>query len=376
LDITATEDQRMLQDITRRFLEKRAPIGTARRLIGDDVGFDRDAWREGAELGWLSLFVPEDHGGMAESGQGVVDAAIIAEEMGRVVFAGPFLPVNVVAFALAQAGSPAQQEAVLPGLAMGEIIATWCVSGPGATPGTEPGAVRVTGSAGEGFTLQGVASYVQDAHVADQLLVTAAGEAGLSQFLIPAATAGVSIVPLNTLDLGRRLAEVRFDGVRVGADALVGAAGGAAELVERQLQVAVALQCAETVGVVDRTLEFTLEFAKDRVAFGRPIGSFQALKHRFADHAMWLEGAKATAAYAARAVQEQAVDAAIAVCVAKSHGGRSGTETIRDCLQMHGGIGMTWDHDIHLYLRRAVSNEALWGTPATHQERLCVLAGL
>jgi alkylation response protein AidB-like acyl-CoA dehydrogenase len=217
---------------------------------------------------------------------------------------------------------------------------------------------------------------VQDAHVADHLLVTAADGAGLSQFLVPAKTAGVTIAPLEALDLGRRLAEVRFDGVRVGQDALLGAAGGAAAQVERQLQLALALQCAETVGVVDRTLEFTVDYAKQRVAFGRPIGSFQALKHRFADHATRLEGAKAATAYAARAVQDQAVDAALAVSIAKAHGGKFGTEIVRDCLQMHGGIGMTFDHDIHLYLRRAVSNEALWGTPAAHHERLCVLAGV
>jgi alkylation response protein AidB-like acyl-CoA dehydrogenase len=375
VDIVATDDQRLLQDTTRRFLEKRAPVGATRRLVDDPVGFDREAWRQGAELGWLSLFVPEAQGGMAEMAQGVVDAAIIAEELGRVVFAGPFLPVSVVTFAVATAGSEAQRDALLPGLAAGETLAAWCFSGPGAASGVQAGAVRATRS-GEGYLLEGVAAYVQDAHVADHLLVTTADGAGLSQFLVPAKTAGVTIAPLEALDLGRRLAEVRFDGVRVGQDALLGAAGGAAAQVERQLQLALALQCAETVGVVDRTLEFTVDYAKQRVAFGRPIGSFQALKHRFADHATRLEGAKAATAYAARAVQDQAVDAALAVSIAKAHGGKFGTEIIRDCLQMHGGIGMTFDHDIHLYLRRAVSNEALWGTPAAHHERLCVLAGV
>jgi alkylation response protein AidB-like acyl-CoA dehydrogenase len=375
VDIVATDDQRLLQDTTRRFLEKRVPVAATRRLINDATGFDREAWRQGAELGWLSLFVPEAQGGMAEMAQGVVDAAIIAEELGRVVFAGPFLPVSVVAFAVAAAGSEAQRDALLPGLAAGETLAAWCFSGPGAASGVQPGAVRATRS-GEGYLLEGVAAYVQDAHVADHLLVTTADGAGLSQFLVPAKTAGVTIAPLEALDLGRRLAEVRFDGVRLGEDALLGAAGGAAAQVERQLQLALALQCAETVGVVDRTLEFTVDYAKQRVAFGRPIGSFQALKHRFADHATRLEGAKAATAYAARAVQDQAVDAALAVSIAKAHGGKFGTEIIRDCLQMHGGIGMTFDHDIHLYLRRAVSNEALWGTPAAHHERLCVLAGV
>jgi alkylation response protein AidB-like acyl-CoA dehydrogenase len=164
--------------------------------------------------------------------------------------------------------------------------------------------------------------------------------------------------------------------VSVGANALLGDAGAAADQVERQLQFALVLQCAETVGVTDRVFEFTLDWVKQRYAFGRPIGSYQALKHRLADHAAQLEAAKAASAHAARSVQTGAADAAIAVSVAKSHCGRQSTEIIRDCLQLHGGIGLTWDHDIHFYLRRAVSNEALWGTPAAHHERLCRLAGL
>jgi alkylation response protein AidB-like acyl-CoA dehydrogenase len=164
--------------------------------------------------------------------------------------------------------------------------------------------------------------------------------------------------------------------VRVGPEALVGEADAAAALVERQLQHALVLQSAETVGVIDRALEFTLDYARQRVAFGRLIGSFQALKHRFAEHAVWLEGAKAATAYAARAVQDQAPDAGAAASIAKSHTTRRGVEIIRDCLQIHGGIGMTWEHDIHFYLRRAVANEALFGTPAAHYERLCRLAGL
>jgi len=375
VDVTTTEDQRLLQETTRRFLENKSPVSALRRLIGGDTGFDRDTWRQGAELGWFSLFVPEEQGGMAESALGLIDAAIVAEELGRVVFAGPFLSVNVAAFAIAQAGSQAQRNALLPGLAAGELIAAWCFSGPGLAPGAEAGGVRVKPS-GDGFVLEGAASYVEDAQIADHFLVTAAGDDGLTQVLIPATTAGVTISPLETLDLGRRLAEVRFDNVRAAKDSLLGEAGGAAAQVERQLQVAVTLQCAETVGVADRALEFTLDYAKQRMAFGRPIASFQGLKHRLADHATYLEAAKAAAAYAAEAVQNQAPDAAIAVSVAKSHCGASGTSIVRDCLQMHGGIGMTYDHDIHLYLRRAVSNEALWGTPAVHYERLCRLAGL
>lgn len=375
MDVSAGEAQRLLQESTRRFLEHRSPIGALRRLVDNGAGIDREVWREATQLGWIALFTPEEHGGLAESAQGVIDAAIIAEELGRVGFNGPFRAISVVAFAVAQAGSEAQCRALLPGLAVGELLAAWCFAGPGVKSGIEPGSV-VVARARDGFVLNGIAGYVEDAQLADHLLVTAVGEDGLSQFVIPASSPGVSITPLNTLDLGRRLADVSFEDVAVPAGALLGAPGGAADQMERQLQVALALQCAETVGVIDRALEFTLEYVKQRVAFGRPIGSFQSLKHRLADHATQLEGARAAAAHAAKSVQNAAPDAAIAVSVAKSHCGRFGTEIIRDCLQMHGGIGMTWDHDIHLYLRRAVSNEVLWGTSTVHHERLCRLAGL
>jgi alkylation response protein AidB-like acyl-CoA dehydrogenase len=375
MDHRLSEDQRLLQETTRRFLEERSPVGEVRRLLDDPTGFDRDVWRQGAELGWASLFVPEAHGGMAEGGEGVVDAAVIAEELGRVVFAGPFLPVNVVAHALARSGSDAQQKEVLPGLASGELVATCCFAGRGVAPGTDASGVRATRS-GSGYTLDGAHGYVQDAHVADFLLVAASTDAGPTQFLVPAGAPGVDVTPLDALDLGRRLCDVRFDAAAIPDDAVVGTVGVAAPEIEHLLDVAVVLQCAETVGVAARALEFTVEYAKDRVAFGRPIGSFQALKHRFADHAMWLEAGEAATAHAARAVQAGDADASAATSIAKAHVGRSATEITRDCVQLHGGIGMTWEHDLHLYVRRAVSNEALWGTPADHRERLCRLAGV
>jgi len=376
MDVTLTEDQLMLQDATRRFLNDRFPVDVLRKLADRGESLDREAWQEGAALGWVALFVPEAHGGFAESAEGVIDAAIVAEELGRVVHSGPFFSSCVLADAIARAGSEAQQAAWLPGLAAGEQIGAWCVAGPGPNDGISPGSVRATRSDDGRYVLEGVAGYVDDAAAADLLLVTAAVDAGLSQFLLPAGAAGVSVQPLEALDLGRRVATVRFDRAVVGAEALLGEWGGAADHVERQLQVVLALLVAETVGVIDRVFEFTLEWVNQRYAFNRPIGSYQALKHRLADHAAQLEGAKAAAAYAARAVQAGASDAAIAVSVAKSHCGRVATEIIRDCLQMHGGIGMTWEHDIHFYLRRAVSSEALWGSPRVHHERLCRLAGL
>jgi alkylation response protein AidB-like acyl-CoA dehydrogenase len=375
VDVVVSEEQRLLQQSTREFLEARSPIGALRRLIENEVEFDREAWCEAARQGWIGVFTPERHGGFAEASHGVVDAAILAEELGRVVFSGPYLSVSVVAFAIAKAGSECQRQALLPGLTSGELVAAWCFATPGVKSGIDPGGVTVVRS-GEGFVLDGTAAYVQDARIAEQFLVTAASDGCISQFLLPAATRGISIERLESIDLGRRLAHVRFEKVDLPKEALVGELDGAGDQVEHQLQVALVLHCAETVGVIDRALEFTLEYVQQRIAFGRPIGSFQAVKHRLADHATQLEGARAAVAHAAKAVQNRAPDAAIAVSVAKSHCGRFGTEIVRDCLHLHGGTGMTWDHDIHFYLRRAVSNEALWGAPPAHHERLCRLAGL
>ena len=375
MDVRLNEDQLMFQDMTRRFLEDRAPIGALRKLADAGDSLDREGWREGAEQGWVALFVPEAQGGMAEAAQGVIDAAVVAEELGRVVHSGPFISSCVVADAIARTGNDAQAGAWLPGLASGETLAGWCFAGDAVDGGVTADGLRAERQ-GDQIVLSGTARHVLDAECAQLLLVTADEGAGLSQFLVAADAPGVTIRPLEALDLGRRVADVSFDAVKVDAAATLGAPGEAADQVERQLQIALALICAETVGVVDRAFEFTLDWVNQRYAFNRPIGSFQAIKHRLADHAAQFEGAKAVAAHAARAVQEGAPDAAVAVSVAKSHCGRWAVEIIRDFVQLHGGIGVTWEHDIHFYLRRACSNEMLFGTPAAHHERLCRLAGL
>ncbi len=375
MDIDLTEDQRLLQDSTRRFVEDRSPIGVLRKLADSKQGLAMEAWRNGAEQGWVALFVPEAFGGFAESAKGLVDGAIVAEELGRVVYPGPFLSSAVTAFAIAESGSDHQKAAYLPALAAGESVVAWAVASLGVQAGLTPGGVRVVRD-GDGFRLFGAARFVEDAEIASTLLVSAVSDGGVSQFLLPADVAGVSIRPLDALDLGRRLATVEFADVVVGADALLGVFEGAADAVERQIQTAVVLQCAETVGVVDRALEICLDYTKQRLVFGRPVASYQAIKHRLADHVTQLEGMKAAVAHAAKAVQANAADAGIAISIAKSQCGRWGTEIVRDCMHLHGGIGVTWEHDMHFYLRRAVSNEALLGTPGAHHERLCRLAGL
>ncbi|SEP20259.1 acyl-CoA dehydrogenase family protein [Trujillonella endophytica] len=367
-----SDDQELFRSTCRRALQERAPVERVRELLDDPVGFDRATWAAGAELGWTAMFVPEELGGGSVSGEALVDAAIVAEEFGRSVHPGPALVTNVVAAGLARAASPELAERVLPGIAAGELVATWAFAGPDDALPAEPPVTAVPD--GAGHRLDGVASYVPDAAAADLLLVSATTPDGPAQFLLPRDAPGIEVQPLETLDLARRLASVRFTGVAAGPETVVGTVGGAAGDLEHQLRVALVLQCAETTGATARGLAMTVQYAKDRVAFGRPIGSYQALKHRMADHRMWLEGSAAITAHAARAVALDRPDAAIAPRVAAAHVGRRSTATLHDCIQLHGGIGMTWEYDLHLYFRRVISNEVLLGSPDQHQRALVDIA--
>ena len=197
-----------------------------------------------------------------------------------------------------------------------------------------------------------------------------------TQFIVPADAPGVTVSRVESIDLVRRFATVAFEGVVLPPDSVLGEVGGAAGQIERLFELAVALQCASMAGVVDRVLAFTLEYSFDRYSFGRPLASYQALKHRFADMKMWTEASLATAAAAARAVDSRSGDSFELVSVAKSYIGDRATAILQDCVQLHGGIGVTWDHDLHLYIRRAVQDRALFGTPHEHRERIAGTLGL
>jgi alkylation response protein AidB-like acyl-CoA dehydrogenase len=369
MEILLSEDQQLLRETCRRALQERSPIERVRELSEQPLGFDRRMWAQEAELGLYAMLVPESHGGGSISGDGLVDLSIVAEELGRMLHPGPALATNVVGFALSEFGSEDQRDRYLGAIAAGELIATWAFAEPDRPWSAGSVALSARPSDG-GYLLDGVKAYVQDAQAADLLLVTARSERGVTQFLVAADAAGVAIEPLESLDLARRLANVRFTEVAVPRDAVVGEEGRADAAVERQLQVALVLQCAETNGATAQGLDMTVQYARERVAFGRPIGSYQALKHRMADHRMWLEGSYATAAYAARAVARCKPDAAVAARVAKAHVGKRSSVILHDCIQLHGGIGMTWEYDLHLYFRRVISNEVLYGTPDEHQRSL------
>jgi alkylation response protein AidB-like acyl-CoA dehydrogenase len=372
INLELSSDQELFRETTRRFLEVESPLSAVRSLADSSDGFYRDLWLRGADLGWTSMLIPEEYGGGAVSGAGVLDLVIVAEEMGRMVAPGPLLSTNVVAAAIAAHGSEEQRDRFLPELAAGRSVASWCLAERGGQ--WTPDGVELTATkSDDGFVLSGVKTKVEAGAQADILLVTARSPEGLTQFLVPPIAAGITIVPLESLDLVRRFAEVRFDDTQVPASALLGRVGGSAHDVDHQLQLALAIQCAETVGTADRIFDTTREYASDRVSFGRPLASYQVLKHRFADMKLWLEACQATSFEAACSVQTRSQNSGKLTSTAKAYVGRHATEIIQQCVQLHGGIAMTWDHDIHLYLRRATVNRSMYGTPAQHLDRLVSL---
>jgi alkylation response protein AidB-like acyl-CoA dehydrogenase len=362
MEFSETSDQEFFRATTRKFLEAECPPAKVRQLGKTADGFEREYWRRGAELGWTSLLIPEELGGGSISGQGVVDLSLVAFEFGGHAAPGPLFGTNVVAAALSRSPSAAHQE-VLHGLLTGERVAAWAHPEPLGNVKTE--ATRTSG----GFVLNGTITPVEGGLQADDLLVTAAVDGRMAQFLLPFDSAGVSMTRLSTVDLTRRFAAVHFDSVKVPESAALGAIGRASGDVRWQLQLGLVMQLAQMVGAMQKAFDMTTEWAFNRYSFGRPLASYQELKHRFADMKMWLEASYAIAACAARATEE-GTGADEAVSAGKSYVGQYGPELLHDCVQIHGGIGVTSDHDLHLYLRRVTVDVPLYGAPAAHRRRL------
>jgi alkylation response protein AidB-like acyl-CoA dehydrogenase len=337
-------DQEFFRETTDRYLTDRVPVDELRRLRDDEAGFGQEYWRGGAELGWTSPLVAEEHGGGTISGDGLVDLTLVAYEFGRHAAPGPLVPTNVVAKALSDAGS---HRDLLADIVSGAAIVSWCDTG-----------VEIR-RVGDELVVSGVARPVESAMQAGHFLVSD----GITQAIVPAERTAVT--PMQTVDLTKRFGKVTFDGVRVPADAVVSEGTG-----ERLRHTAIVLTCAEAVGAMQAGFEMTVAWAFDRYSFGRPLASYQELKHRFADMKTWLEASHAVADGAAEAVSAGTPDASELVSVAKAYIGQYGSELLQDCIQMHGGIGVTFDHDIHLFLRRHTLNRTLHGTPAEHRQLL------
>jgi len=367
--INPTEEQEFFRATTERFLVEHVPPDALRRLRDDADGFDRDYWRRGAELGWTSLLVDEAHGGGSISGAGLVDLSLVAYEFGHHAAPGPLTATNVVASALSDHGAAGAQAEVLAGLLSGETIATWCAPEFGPRPGEWRTGTEIERE-GDALVVRGTVRPVEHAGQAEHFLVTARDGAGLTQVLVPTGTEGITVEALETVDLTRRFGAVTFDGVRVQDDTVVGAAGEASPDVARQLCRAVAMLNCEAVGAMQGAFDMTVEWSFDRYSFGRPLASYQALKHRFADMMSWLQAGHGISDTACAAAQNDEANADELASTAKAFIGRYGGELIQDCVQLHGGIGVTFDHDLHLYLRRLTVNRSVAGTPREHLRRI------
>jgi alkylation response protein AidB-like acyl-CoA dehydrogenase len=315
------------------------------------------------------LLVPEELGGGSVSGDGVADLAMVAEQLGKTVAPGPLYPVSTVLAGLVDCAERQSHAATIESLISGETVASWAVYEPG--QGWAPHQPAVTATPTDsGYRIDGVKDRVEAGAQSGLLLVVAHSDDGVRQFLVPTDASGVQIEPQQSVDLVKQYARVHFDGVDVDHSAAVGSAAETAGLIDRQSQLAQVLQCAEVVGILQTVFDFTVAWALDRHTFGRPLASYQALKHRFADMKMWLEACRATTAAAVAAIAARSPDAGLSVSIAKSYLGEMATEIVQGCVQMHGGIGVTWEHDLHVYLRRVALYRSMFGTPEEHNLRV------
>jgi alkylation response protein AidB-like acyl-CoA dehydrogenase len=365
-----SEEQQELRDSVRRFVADRAPLPRVRELM--DAGeIDLDVWSQaGAQLGLQGIAIPEEYGG---SGFSFNEQAIVLEELGSGLYGGPYLASAVLA-ATALLASPdeAARQQLLPGIAAGETIATLAFTEDDGS--WDPAGIRLAAvKSGDGWVLDGHKSFVLDGANAGLILVVAVADGGLSLFAVDAAASGLTATALPTLDQTRSLARLEF--AAVPAD-LIGSAGDAAAILDRVLDVAAIALAAEQLGGAQRALDITVDYTKTRHQFGRPIGSFQALKHRMADLLMEVESLRSAVAYAASAVAEGSDEVPAVASLVKAYASETYFHVAAEMIQMHGGIGFTWEHDAHLFFKRAKSSELFLGDGAYHRERLAQRIGL
>jgi alkylation response protein AidB-like acyl-CoA dehydrogenase len=379
MDFTFTDEQETLRRTARRFLEVWSSPEQVRAAMREERGYDPETWqRLGGELGLTALTIPEAYGG---AGLGAVELVAVMEEMGRALLCAPFFStICLAANALILAGSDAQREALLPGIAAGTTIAALALteeSGRLDGGGVEATAVRDGGD----YLLSGMKRFVIDGFAADLLLVAArapgsCGEEGISLFAVPASTGGVVRRALPTMDATRKQAEIRLDRARVPASALVGGEGLAWSTIQRTLDLALIALSAEQVGGMQRCLDMAVDYAKTRVQFGRPIGSFQAIKHRCAEMLTRVESARSASYYAGWAAATDDPELPVLAALAKAYCSDAYFFCASENIQIHGGIGFTWEHDAHLYFKRARSSESLLGDATWHREIVARRIGL
>ncbi|ONH31732.1 acyl-CoA dehydrogenase family protein [Pseudofrankia asymbiotica] len=371
MTFTLSEEHTQLRQAVRGFFAETSPESEVRRLMADPTGFDRAVWkRMGGELGLLGLALPRDFGGQ---GYSTVELSIVLEEMGRSLLCAPFLSsVVLAANALLVSGDLAAQKQYLPGIAAGETIAALAVTEEAG--GWDPAGVRTRATrAARCWTLTGTKSFVLDGHVADVVLVVARTPSGFGMFAVPGDAPGLERHLLPTMDQTRKQASLTLRDVPA---TLVGDEVAAWSYLDPVLVRAAVALGAEQVGGAQRVLEMATEHARNRIQFGRPIGSFQAIKHKAANTLVAVESARSAVYHASLCAETHPEDLPVAAAIVKAYCSPAYVRATKDNIQIHGGIGFTWEHSAHLYFKRAKSSELLFGDPTLWRARLADQLGL
>ncbi len=374
MDFDLGEEQVMLKTSARDFLEKECPKKLVRDMMDDDKGYSPELWRQMADLGWHGLAFPEEYDGV---GSTFLDLTVLLEEMGRALVPGPF--VSTVVYAgrtVLAAGNEEQKQRFLPAIAGGETIMTMALLE--SSGDLEPSGIAVTASpSGQDFVINGTKLFVHDAHVADHLICVTrtkdgTGEDGISLFLVDTESEGLRVEVLSTMT-GEKLCEVTFSGVTVPGSNLLGELNSGWPVVRGLLDEAIVGECAWMMGGARWVLETSVDYAKEREQFGVPIGTFQAIQHKLANMAVEVEGATSIVYYAAWTIDENDPGKTLAASVAKAWCSDAYKHAAFEGVQVHGGIGFTWDHDMHLYFKRAKSSQVAFGDADYHRERIARL---
>jgi alkylation response protein AidB-like acyl-CoA dehydrogenase len=368
MDFAFSEEQEMLRRSARDFLAKECGPKVVRKLMEGDDAHDPTLWKKMAGLGWTALGIPEAYGGAGT----FLDLIVVLEECGRALLPGPFFATMGLAVpALVEAGTETQKKEALSAIAEGKARATLAFTEPSGRWDASAVTLAAKPVAG-GWRLDGVKLFVPDAAGADYTVVAARtrgeGEEGISLFLVKGRPKGMSVTQLKTLDMTRRWCEVRFDAVELDADALMGAPHKAWPPLKRALEWATAALCAEMIGGTQKVLEESTEYAKTRHQFGKPIGIYQAVSHKLADMLVLSESGRSATYYAAWTVEADAADRSLASSMAKAYVSDAYRKVAGDGIQVHGGIGFTWEHDMHLYFKRAKASEVTLGDATYHRE--------
>jgi alkylation response protein AidB-like acyl-CoA dehydrogenase len=368
MDFAFSEEQEMLRSATREFLGRQCPPSYVRRVLEAEDAWDPEMWARLVDLGWTALGIPEEYGGVGS----FLDLVVVLEEAGRALLPGPFFATMGLGVpAVLEAGTAAQRQHALSKIAAGEARATLALTEPSGRWDADGISIRATQSGG-GWRLDGTKLFVPDAALATFTVVAArtgaSGPDGVTLFLVEGRPPGMTVTALDTLDMTRRWYQVSFEGVELSGDAVMGAAGKGWEPLRRALEWGEAALCAEMVGGAQWVLDTSVDYAKTRHQFGRPIGVYQAVSHKLSDMLLETESARSATYYAAWAVDADAPDRSMAASIAKAYVSDAYRRAAGNGIQVHGGIGFTWEHDMHLYFKRAKASEVTLGDATYHRE--------